>query len=238
MVPRKAGRPRTHPCLVTGPFENPDRGPIACRHGDQAPGTVGEPNGRGSASLTTAIAHAHRVAGWADTVDSRLLAGLACEQRRGDLVDGGADEPDGRRGDASLGVPAGPVPGDPAGGHRPGRGRRRLQRHQTQPGRRRRIVGGLRADVRQSEPGRRVLRGLDRRRRRHPRDPGDSRGSGRPLLHRADRRRMGRDHPQHQRTQLPRPPQRPVRALPGRQLTRHPRGLPPRRHPFRPRRKC
>ena len=34
------------------------------------------------------------------------------------------------------------------------------------------------------------------------------------VLHRPDRRRVGRDHPQHQRTQLPRPPRRAVRDLP------------------------
>ena len=42
-------------------------------------------------------------------------------------------------------------------------------------------------------------------------------GPGWALLHRADRRRVGRDHPQHQRAQLPRPPERPLRhsAWPG-----------------------
>ena len=39
-----------------------------------------------------------------------------------------------------------------------------------------------------------------------PGDPRDPRRPGRALLHRADRRRVGRDHPQHQRAQLPRPP--------------------------------
>ena len=121
---------------------------------------------------------------------------------------------DGRRHRGRLPLPAGPsaraAPGDP---RLQGRGLQVERDHLPRAGR-----GGLG----QSEPRRRLFRGVGRRRREHARGARRARDQGRPLLHLADAQRLGRDHGQHQRALVQGSSVRQVRLRPAGVQSRDP----------------
>ncbi|MCY1353407.1 hypothetical protein D9M69_397480 [compost metagenome] len=142
------------------------------------------------------------------------------ELRRGPAgrVDGGLRRGAGARqagGRRCLRLPAGSRDPDPPGTYRSQGAWHRLQRHQVQPAR----LGGFR----QSEPRRRLSRGVDRGRRQDAGAAGSAGGEG-SLLRCADPRRMGRGHRQHPPAQLPDPRPRHVRLRRARLAGEDPRG--------------